>query len=375
MFNPQSAYGDTEELWFNEWEFREQVVTPALKGHPARQIAGAEPAQPWNYFDKPAAQDPFRRWSPMLAIKNARTPTLVIHSQRDYRLDVSEGMQLFTALQRLNVPSKMLYFPDEGHWVLKPQNSKLWYETVGDWCDRWTKTNAYALTGYESSAIPPAMAKTQAADARTGQSRPVEMGETQPLREKTIVPPAEKDVETTDAGAVTSTAPEKTVAPAAHSAPIVRQPAVAAEKAEKPERTGDGRATFLISISASSDEVQVGADARIVITLRNLAEHQILFGHKPGKENAEYSYTIVVRNRAGKVVQETAYGRESRIHPEAEGRSVDYVQPGQSTVQTAHLARLVNLSKPGEYKVRVSRKDPESQTVVESNEITLNVVP
>src|SRR6201985_1936893 len=152
MFNPQSAYGDTEELWFNEWEFREQVVTAATKGHPARQIAGAEPAKTWNYFDRPAAQDPFRKWSPMLAIKNAKTPTLVIHSQRDYRLDVSEGFQLFTALQRLNVPSKMLYFPDEGHWVLKPQNSKLWYETVGDWCDRWTKTNLYAAVA--PSAVP-----------------------------------------------------------------------------------------------------------------------------------------------------------------------------------------------------------------------------
>ena len=102
------------------------------------------PGQPWEYFDKPAAQDPFRKWSPMLSIKNAKTPTLVIHSQRDYRLDVSEGFQLFTALQRLNVPSRMLYFPDEGHWVLKPQNSKLWYETVGDWCDRWTKAGVYA---------------------------------------------------------------------------------------------------------------------------------------------------------------------------------------------------------------------------------------
>ena len=90
------------------------------------------------------ADDPFRKWSPMLSIRNAKTPTLVIHSQRDYRLDVSEGFQLFTALQRLNVPSRMLYFPDEGHWVLKPQNSKLWYETVGDWCDRWTKTGVYA---------------------------------------------------------------------------------------------------------------------------------------------------------------------------------------------------------------------------------------
>ena len=55
----------------------------------------------------------------------------------DYRLDVSEGFQLFTALQGLKVPSKMLYFPDEGHWVLKPQNSRLWYKTVNDWVDQW----------------------------------------------------------------------------------------------------------------------------------------------------------------------------------------------------------------------------------------------
>ncbi len=130
MFNPQSAYGTTEELWFNEWEFRK----------PGSQ----EPGQPWKYASGSVDADPFRKWSPMLSIQNAKTPTLVIHSQRDYRLDVSEGFQLFTALQRLNVPSKMLYFPDEGHWVLKPQNSKLWYETVGDWCDQWTHTNKYA---------------------------------------------------------------------------------------------------------------------------------------------------------------------------------------------------------------------------------------
>jgi dipeptidyl aminopeptidase/acylaminoacyl peptidase len=68
----------------------------------------------------------------------------VIHSQKDMRLDVSQGFELFTALQRLGVPSKMLYFPDEGHWVLKPQNSELWNEVV-DWCDRWTKTGKYAV--------------------------------------------------------------------------------------------------------------------------------------------------------------------------------------------------------------------------------------
>jgi dipeptidyl aminopeptidase/acylaminoacyl peptidase len=119
MFNPESAYGTTEELWFNEWEFK---------------------GKPWDYYGKPNSENPYRKWSPMMSAKNFKTPTLVIHNQLDYRLDVSEGFQLFTTLQRLKVPSKMLYFPDEGHWVLKPQNSQLWYKTVNDWVDQWTKT-------------------------------------------------------------------------------------------------------------------------------------------------------------------------------------------------------------------------------------------
>jgi dipeptidyl aminopeptidase/acylaminoacyl peptidase len=111
-FNNESAWGTTEELWFNEWEF---------KGTP--------------YTNR----ELYRKWSPHLSATNFKTPTLVIHSQLDYRLDVSEGFQLFTTLQRLNVPSKMLYFPDEGHWILKPQNSQLWYKTVNDWVDQWLK--------------------------------------------------------------------------------------------------------------------------------------------------------------------------------------------------------------------------------------------
>ena len=118
MFNPESAYGSTEELWFNEWEFK---------------------GKPWDYYGKPDSENPFRKWSPAMSAKNFKTPTLVVHSQLDYRLDVSEGYQLFTTLQRLGVPSKMLYFPDEGHWVMKPQNSELWYKTVNEWVDRWTK--------------------------------------------------------------------------------------------------------------------------------------------------------------------------------------------------------------------------------------------
>ena len=110
MFNAESAWGTTEELWFNEWEF---------KGTP---------------YTNPKM---YEKWSPRNSAKNFKTPTLVIHGQLDYRLDVSEGLQLFTTLQRTGVPSKMLYFPDEGHWVLKPQNSRLWYRTVNDWVDQW----------------------------------------------------------------------------------------------------------------------------------------------------------------------------------------------------------------------------------------------
>jgi len=112
MFNAESAWGTTEELWFNNWEF---------KGTP---------------YDNRAS---YEKWSPHQYAKNFKTPTLVIHGQRDYRLDVSEGLQLFTTLQLKGVPSKMLYFPDEGHWVQKPQNAKLWYETVNAWVDQWTK--------------------------------------------------------------------------------------------------------------------------------------------------------------------------------------------------------------------------------------------
>jgi dipeptidyl aminopeptidase/acylaminoacyl peptidase len=360
MFNPQSAYGTTEELWFNEWEFRQPAVAVAGKGHAVRADGDPPPAQPWNYFDKPVALDPFRKWSPMLSIKNAKTPTLVVHSQRDYRLDVSEGFQLFTALQRLNVPSKMLYFPDEGHWVLKPQNSKLWYETVGDWCDQWTKTNAYATSGYDSPMMPVAKAKAKAPDARMGQSRPEEMEEKQTLA-GAAAPPAEAN------------ALERTPAPVVREGPPGRSRKAAPEA---PPKASAGHATFEIAISADGDnEVQVGADARINITLKNLADHQILFGHRPGTNNPEFSFLIVVRNAAGHVVEETAYGRETRQHLQTEDRTVDYVQPGQSVTQTAHLTRLVNISRPGVYTVKVSRKDPETQEVVESNEITLNVVP
>lgn len=112
VYNLTSMYGATEELWFPEWEFK---------------------GTPWT---SPAMYD---RWSPHNFVKNFNTPMLVIHSELDYRVPFGEGLQLFTALQRRGIDSKMLMFPDEGHWVLKPQNSQLWYHTVLDWLDKYLK--------------------------------------------------------------------------------------------------------------------------------------------------------------------------------------------------------------------------------------------
>lgn len=109
IFNATSMYA-TEELWFQEWEFK---------------------GTPW---DNPEL---YQKWSPHLFAKNFKTPTLVVHGELDYRVPVGEGIQLFSTLQRRGVPSRFLYFPDEGHWVLKPQNSELWYKTVLGWFDQW----------------------------------------------------------------------------------------------------------------------------------------------------------------------------------------------------------------------------------------------
>jgi dipeptidyl aminopeptidase/acylaminoacyl peptidase len=112
VFDLRSEFGETEELWFPLWEFR-----------------GA----PW---DEPEI---YARWSPSFFAKEFRTPTLVTHGELDYRVPVGQGMQLFTALQLAKAPSKLLLFPDEGHWISKPQNSVLWYKTVIDWIDSWLK--------------------------------------------------------------------------------------------------------------------------------------------------------------------------------------------------------------------------------------------
>jgi dipeptidyl aminopeptidase/acylaminoacyl peptidase len=106
------AYYDTEELWFPEWDH---------EGTPWDHPEGYEEHNPINY------------------VRNWKTPMLVIHGALDFRVAETQGISTFTALQRLGIPSKFLYFPDENHWVLKPQNSIQWHETVLAWLDHWLK--------------------------------------------------------------------------------------------------------------------------------------------------------------------------------------------------------------------------------------------
>jgi dipeptidyl aminopeptidase/acylaminoacyl peptidase len=115
VFDLRSMAGETEELWFTSWEFR---------------------GFPW---DEPEL---YARLSPSSYVKEFRTPTLVIHGELDYRVPVGQGLQLFTALQMQKVPSKLLLFPDEGHWILKPQNSILWYTSFLEWIGEWVKKPA-----------------------------------------------------------------------------------------------------------------------------------------------------------------------------------------------------------------------------------------
>ncbi len=112
VFDLRSMFGATEELWFPLWEFQ---------------------GTPW---DNP---EMYARWSPSFFVKDFQTPTLVSAGELDFRVPYTQGLQLFTSLQLKKVPSRLLVFPDEGHWINKPQNSMLWYKTVIDWMNRWTR--------------------------------------------------------------------------------------------------------------------------------------------------------------------------------------------------------------------------------------------
>jgi len=111
-FNQISEYGTTDELWFPEWE---------AKG------------TPWTNYEE------YLRTSPSTYAADFRTPTMFIHGQLDYRVDVSEGIQAFTTLQRMGIPSQLLYFPDEGHSIRKIANIRYVYEKQFEWLARWLK--------------------------------------------------------------------------------------------------------------------------------------------------------------------------------------------------------------------------------------------
>jgi dipeptidyl aminopeptidase/acylaminoacyl peptidase len=131
VFDLRSMFGETEELWFPLWEFL---------------------GPPW---ENPEL---YARLSPSFYAKEFRTPTLVIHGEQDFRVPYGQGLQLFTALQLAKTPSKLLLFPDEGHWILKPQNSLLWYRTFLEWIGEWVNKPAPP----PPSAPAPAVAVTPA---------------------------------------------------------------------------------------------------------------------------------------------------------------------------------------------------------------------
>jgi len=117
VFDARAMYYDTEELWFEE-----------------RENGGTQYEHPENY----------EKFNPVNHVKDWRVPMLVVHSAKDFRIPDTQGLGAFTALQRRGIPSKLLHFPDENHWVLKPQNSVQWHETVNAWLKQWTATDASA---------------------------------------------------------------------------------------------------------------------------------------------------------------------------------------------------------------------------------------
>lgn len=113
VYNLESMYGATEELFFVNWDL----------GGP--------------YWKNQETADKYAQFSPHKFAGNWRTPLLVIHGEKDFRVPVTQGMEAFTAAQVQGVPSRFLYFPQEGHWVMSPQNGVLWGRVFFDWLDQW----------------------------------------------------------------------------------------------------------------------------------------------------------------------------------------------------------------------------------------------
>jgi len=112
VFDARAMAYETEELWFDEWEHG------------------------GTYYDNPQE---YEKWNPVNHVAKWKTPMLVIHGEKDYRIAYSQSLGAFTANQRREIPSRLVIFPDENHWILKPKNSIQWYGEVFDWLGKWTK--------------------------------------------------------------------------------------------------------------------------------------------------------------------------------------------------------------------------------------------
>ncbi|MFA6608234.1 MAG: prolyl oligopeptidase family serine peptidase, partial [Sphingomonas sp.] len=112
VFDARAMAYETEELWFDEWEHG---------GHP--------------YYEDPAA---FEKWNPVNHVTAWKTPQLVLTSEGDYRIPYTQGIAAFTALQRREIPSRLVVFPGGSHWVVKPRESRQWYAQVLGWMNTWT---------------------------------------------------------------------------------------------------------------------------------------------------------------------------------------------------------------------------------------------
>lgn len=116
VFDSRGMGYSTEELWFDEWEHGQKT-----------------------FWEDPKA---YEKFNPVNYVQNWKVPMLVIHGGQDFRIPLAQGIGAFTVLQRRGIPSEMLYFPDENHWVLQPQNSVLWHHTVLSWMAKWTGNKA-----------------------------------------------------------------------------------------------------------------------------------------------------------------------------------------------------------------------------------------
>lgn len=116
-FNLESMYTDTEEAWFSNWEYDDA------------------------YWNKDLSENAKRTYenSPHRFVDNWDTPILCIHGEKDYRINANQGFGAFNAARMKGIPAELLIFPDENHWVLKPQNGILWQRTFFNWLDRWLK--------------------------------------------------------------------------------------------------------------------------------------------------------------------------------------------------------------------------------------------